>query len=140
MELRAPTVSSNDGKPVLDVGPAGSPDEVQAATPIVLRDGDGYRMWYAAWSPKHGHTVCVARSGDGVRWMRENEGRPVSGLSPVGAYGPAVCRVGQRYLLLYTATGAPPGLYAATSEDGLHWTMLNQGRTGAEAGDEGRLR
>jgi predicted GH43/DUF377 family glycosyl hydrolase len=119
---------ANDGKPVLDVGPAGAPDEVQAATPSVVAKADGYRMWYAAWSPRHGHTICVARSRDGLRWERDNGGRPVEGLAPAQAYGPAVHRVGGRYLMLYVALKAAPGLYAAASNDGIRWTMLNGGK------------
>lgn len=118
----------NAGRPVLAVGPAGAPDEVQAATPTVLRDGDGWRMWYAAWAPGHGHTVCTARSGDGVNWTRDNAGRPVEGLDPAEAYGPAVERVGGRFVMLYMALRATRGLYAAESADGQRWRMLNAGQ------------
>ncbi len=118
---------ANNGAPVLDVGPPGAYDEVQAATPSIVMEGGGYRMWYAAWSPETNHTVCVARSRDGVRWERENGGRPVSGLEPSIAYGPAVCRVGEWYIMLYMALQAERSLYAAVSTDGLNWRMLNDG-------------
>lgn len=128
-------VRSSDGinwtratdQPVLAVGGEGSPDEVQAATPTILRDGDGWRMWYAAWSPKFNHTICVARSEDGIDWTRENAGRPVAGLEPSIAFGPAVARFDGRLVMLYMALGATRGLYAAESDDGLHWRMLNGG-------------
>jgi hypothetical protein len=120
---------ANDGRPVLGAGPTGSPDEVQVATPSVLRDGDrGYRMWYAAWSPKHNHTICVARSADGIAWTRENGGEPVEGLNPSIAYGHSVARVGGRYVMLYMALEATRDLYGATSKDGTHWTMLDDGK------------
>jgi len=118
-------VRSFQGKAVLDVGPAGSYDEVQAATPSILRDKTGYRMWYAAWAPHSGHTICTATSADGIRWRREEGGSPVQGLLPGGAYGPAVLRFGSRYLLLYMRIATDPrGLYAATSQDGRHWIAL----------------
>ena len=63
----------------------------------------------------------------------------MSGLAPAGAYGPAVCRVGGRYLLLYMATAAPPGLYGATSADGLRWTMLNASKPVLRPGTKGDL-
>ena len=118
----------NNGQPVLDIGSAGSYDEVQAATPSILRQGGSYRMWYAAWAPKSGHTICVAQSQDGIHWRRENNGKPVGGLSPAGAYGPAVHREGNQYFLLYMATGETyRGLYGAVSSDGLSWRMLGEG-------------
>jgi hypothetical protein len=118
---------ANDGKPVLTNGAAGAFDAVQAATPSVLRDGDGYRMWYAAWAPQSNHTICVARSADGMTWQRENDGQPVEGLDPSIAYGHSVCRVGERYVMVYMALGASRGLYGAISDDGLRWSMLNGG-------------
>jgi lysophospholipase L1-like esterase len=119
---------ANNGQPVLGNGPKGSPDEVQAATPSVLREGDGYRMWYAAWAKAHNHTICVARSVDGITWERENGGQPVQGLNPSIAYGHAVTRIGDRYIMLYMALSAARSLYAAASTDGTHWTMLNDGK------------
>lgn len=128
---------ANGGEPVLTHGPAGAPDEVQAATPCVLREGDGWRMWYAAWAPHTNHTICVARSDDGVHWTRENDGKPVEGLQPPIAYGHCVTRVGDEYLMLYMALEATRHLYAARSDDGLHWTMLNGGEPVLEADGEG---
>ena len=116
----------NAGRPVLDLGPAGSADEVQAATPSILKTAAGYRMWYAAWSPRHGHTLCVADSFDGLIWRRANGGQPVAGITGE-AYGQAVCRWESGYLMLFMTLRGGPGLYAATSRDGLQWTMLHAG-------------
>lgn len=122
----------NDGQPVLDLGPADAPDAVQAATPAVLldpvlRDADGktFRMWYAAWSPTHNHTICTATSDDGLHWTRDHNGAPITGLNPPTAYGQAIARVGDQYLLLYMSLAKVKGLYAATSTDGQNWRMLN---------------
>jgi len=116
---------ANNGMPVLDVGPRDSPDEVQAATPSILKTETGYRMWYAAWSPRWNHTICVANSSDGVQWRRENEGQPVRGLSPPIAFGHAVTRYGDDLLMLYMVLKSKPGLYAARSRDGIEWTMIS---------------
>jgi predicted GH43/DUF377 family glycosyl hydrolase len=119
---------SNGGKPVLDLGPVGSYDEVQVGTPSVLRVGDEYIMWYAAWSPKTQHTICVAKSQDGIHWERQNQGKPVSGLWVSYAYGPAVAKIGSYYLMLYMSSlHLAPGLYAAWSTDGLQWRGINDG-------------
>jgi hypothetical protein len=118
----------SDDSPILDVGSTGSSDSVQVATPSVIRETDGYRMWYAAWSPEFNHTISSARSGDGIHWTKDDDGRPVSGLSPSIAFGPAVCRIGDEYLMLYMALRATPGIYAAIGADGRSWRMLNSGQ------------
>jgi len=118
----------NGGAPVLDVGFPGSLDEVQVATPSTVKERDGYRMWYAAWSPSHSHTICAASSHDGVHWKRDHDGRPVEGLCLWEAYGPAVCRYGDRYLMLFMALRGEPGLYGAFSDDGIHWRMAGGGK------------
>ena len=121
---------TNEGNPVLDLGPSGSYDEVQAATPSVLRDAEGYRMWYAAWARKPDHTICSARSIDGIHWKRERDGKPIGGLYPTRAYGPKVCQIGDRYLLFYAGTVAPDGtyLFGAVSRDGFDWEMIGNGK------------
>jgi len=120
---------AHGGRPVFDLGPPGSFDSVQVATPSVLRVNGKYRMWYAAWSPKTQHRICVADSRDGIHWRRENRGKPVSGLRAPYAYGPAVCRIDGQFLLLYTSSPTlPRGLYAAASSDGFHWRIANGGK------------
>ena len=81
----------------------------------------------------------MAESKDGIVWRRENQGRPVKGLSPAQAYGQTVCRRGKEYLMLYMALEAEPGLYAAVSSDGFRWRMLNQGRPVLAPGRVGEL-
>lgn len=120
-------IRENGGRPVIDLGPPGSPDEVQAATPSVLRERNGFRMWYAAWAPRPNHTICVAHSKDGITWERENGGKSVEGLNPATAFGPAVCRMGDDYVMLYMALAPTRAIYAARSKDGLRWQMLNGG-------------
>lgn len=117
---------ANNGRSVLDVGPTGANDEVQAATPSILVEGGRYRMWYAAWAPKPGHTIATATSSDGVHWKREEEGRPVTGLLEGGQYGPAVTLVGSKFLMIYIRAGGKDarGLFAATSNDGRAWTPV----------------
>ena len=120
---------ANDGKPVLGLGAPGSYDHLQAAHPCVLRDdGKRYRMWYSAYSAEADHTICVARSSDGVHWERERNGRPVAGLQPTRVTGPAVCRQGDGYLMLFSGYAECWSLYAAVSRDGIKWRMLADGK------------
>lgn len=128
---------ANHGKPVIDIGRPDAPDNVQAATPSVVYERDHFRMWYAAWSPHNGHTICVATSNDGSAWQRENDGKPVRGLDPSEAFGPAVAKLQDGYLLLYMALKAPKGLFAAHSRDGIIWQMLNAGKPVLSPGEPG---
>jgi predicted GH43/DUF377 family glycosyl hydrolase len=118
---------ANASQPVVKTGKAKSFDHVQAATPSIIKENTGYKMWYAAWSPDPDkkHRICMAHSSDGIKWIKENGGMPISGLMPEFAYAPAVVRSGNSYVLFYMATGSK-GLFAATSQDGIHWTMLNK--------------
>ena len=120
---------ANDGKPVLDIGPPGSYDDVQVAHPCVLRERDSYRMWYSAYSVKADHTFCVARSPDGIHWERENGGKPVVGLSLSRVSGAAVCHLDDQYLMLFSGSRERWGIYAARSDDGIRWRMLYDGNT-----------
>jgi len=115
---------ANQGRPVLDVGLPGSYDDIQVAHPCVVREGGSYRTWYSAYSVKADHTFCVARSRDGIHWERENGGKPVTGLSPSRVTGAAVCRLGDRYLMLFSGFSDRWGVHAATSADGIQWRML----------------
>ena len=86
-------------------------------------------MWYSAYSAETDHTICVARSRGGVRWERENDGRPVTGLEPARVTGPAVCRWGDGYLMLFSGCARRWSVYAAVSRDGYQWHMLSDGRS-----------
>jgi hypothetical protein len=50
-----------------------------------------------------------------------------AGLQPSTAFGPAVCKVGDSYVMLYMSLAKPQGIYAARSDDGLTWRMLHEG-------------
>ena len=131
----------NDGKPVVDLGPPGATDDLQAMAPTVLKEGDGYRMWYASNSISIPHTISMATSEDGIHWTKANGGKPVEGL---GWYitGPAVYRLADEYLMLYSRDIPEPneygakgwGVAAAVSRDGVHWRVLNKGKAVAHPG------
>ncbi len=92
--------------------------------PAVLRDGDGtYRMWYT-FHPENkwggGRRVGCARSRDGIRWERFG-GNPIL---PAGAEGMAPNPAGLSVVRrdgLYHLWMAGPGIFHATSRDGIDW-------------------
>lgn len=119
---------ANEGRPVIDLGAAGAPDAVQAATPAILQEEGEYFAWYAAFSPAANHSICLARSRDGVHFEKLHGGRPVEGLQKF-PFAPTVAKIGGRYLMLYMSlAGEPRSLHAAVSDDRIHWRPLRDGR------------
>lgn len=128
----------NGGKPVLDLGPIGSTDDLQVMYPTVLKVEGGYRMWYAANSIRIPHTVSTATSTDGIHWTKHRDGAPLQGL---GWYvtGPAVCRLGDAWLMLCSPEDLELNLWivrAAVSRDGIGWHVLSNGKSVAPAGPD----
>ncbi len=128
----------NDGRPVIDLGPIGSTGDLQVMYPTVVRQKNGYRMWYASNSITVPHTVSMATSRDGIAWKKHRGGAPTEGL---GWYvtGPAVTRLGDEYLMLCSPEDLVMNLWivrAAVSRDGFNWNVLNQGKSVAPAGED----
>jgi predicted GH43/DUF377 family glycosyl hydrolase len=109
----------NDGKPVMDIGPHGAIDSLQATGMHVLKINDKFVMWYGTASP---HKIGIATSPDGVHWTKGNDGKPVAGLQGEHHLGPSVYYDGDRYLMLYqTRFGGGWNCFAAVSNDGVNW-------------------
>ena len=126
----------NGGTPVIDLGPIGSTGDLQIMYPTVLKEKNGYRMWYASNSITMPHSVSMATSPDGINWTKHRDGAPVEGL---GWYvtGPAVTRRGNEYLMLCSPEDLEMNVWivrAAVSRDGFNWNVLNNGKSVAPAG------
>jgi hypothetical protein len=116
---------ANGGKPVMDIGPKGSVDSIQATGMHILKIADEFMMWYGAYNGDH--TIAMATSPDGVRWTRTNGGKPVEGLvgGAQGQLGMSVHHDGARYFMFYCGDlGNEWKMYAATSDDGVRWKRL----------------
>ena len=114
----------NEGRPVLDIGPAGSTDSVQVAGMHVLRSEGKFVMWYGAYNGKH--TLMMATSPDGVHWTKANDGQPVTGLDGSQQLGPSAYFDGRRYLMLYNKDlNGSWATFSATSDDGINWKPAN---------------
>jgi len=118
-------VRTNNGDPVLKIGPKGSIDAVQATGCHVIRRGDQFVMWYGAYNGVH--TIGLATSSDGIHWEKGNGGQSLPGLGGPKQLGPTVHFDGSRYLMLYNTILETSGggslwtLFAASSEDGIRW-------------------
>jgi predicted GH43/DUF377 family glycosyl hydrolase len=144
------------GGSTLDVGPDESWYSLGVTMPTVVFDGAVYRMWFVGSSPTtdpsypYGQrdVLGMATSTDGRSWQLANEGQPVLVPGPEGSPDdrgiahPFVLRVGDRYMLWYSAVdgttagdlGLQPShvrverLCLATSRDGIVWHRENGGR------------
>ena len=111
--------------------------------PVVIQDGDRYRMWYRANFNSPPFYTAYAESKDGVRWIKpslglvEYRGSKENNIVWVGDHsqphgGPTVWCVfkdGNPKALAderYKATGlaAGNGLQGLVSPDGIHWRLL----------------
>ncbi|MEX1231654.1 MAG: hypothetical protein WEB58_15510 [Planctomycetaceae bacterium] len=117
----------NDGKPVLDIGPPGTIDCIQATGMHILKIDGEFKMWYGAYGSKK-HVIGMASSSDGIHWQRENAGEPLTGLvgGGQGQLGPSVHFDGQRYFMFYNGDlGSQWNTYTAVSDDGVHFAQLS---------------
>ena len=109
---------------VLDIGPHGSVDSIQATGMHVVEKNGHFTMWYGTFNGNH--RIAVATSPDGIKWTKGNSGQPVSGLNGTTHLGPSVYNDGDKYYMLYNTKQSPfpkrYTTYAATSDDGIHWT------------------
>ena len=83
-----------------------TPDEYAFGRPWVVREGDGYRMWFCVRG--NAYVIAAADSHDGIRWTRrEEDGLRGSGSgwdADMAAY-PALFVHGGRQYMLYNGNG-----------------------------------
>jgi hypothetical protein len=53
--------------------PLDAPDEHALGRPWVIREDDGYRMWYSSRTRSRGYRIGYAESTDGIRWNRRDD-------------------------------------------------------------------
>jgi len=126
---RAPFERLSPG-PVIDRSPE---DPYTLSYPCVLRFGSqDWRMWYGSnLAPTVGntdmrHAIKLARSSDGIRWMRD--GTTAIGFATETEYAlarPSVVRTGDRLLMCFACRGERYKIGAASSSDGVNWTRLD---------------
>jgi predicted GH43/DUF377 family glycosyl hydrolase len=130
-------------QPVLDLGGRGEFDEFGTYPVSVIRDGDGFRAYYAGWtrceSVPFNVAIGVALSDDGGETFRKLGRGPVLGFSPDEPFvisGPKIRRFAGMWHLWYIAgrkwkwvDGRAEPVYKirmATSSDGIHWERHNR--------------
>ena len=125
-------------EPILPLGGTGEFDEFGTYPVSVVRDGDGYRAYYAGWtrceSVPFTTAIGMATSADAVTFEKAGRGPviPYTPDEPFVMSGPKVRRFGEAWQLFYIAgrrwkvvDGRPEPVYKirmATSPDGITWT------------------
>ncbi len=134
--------TKSENNPVLELGTAGTWDEMAIHDPTVVKDGSTYKMWYAASGATGNNDIGYATSPDGINWTKYS-GSPVLSSSPAwmwdyAIYGPHVMFDGVTYHMWYSGcnfanTACEIGY--ASSKDGIHWAkqgrVLRQGPDGS---------
>jgi uncharacterized repeat protein (TIGR01451 family) len=75
--------TKHPGNPVMDLGPSGAWDDAHLETPSVLRDNQGYQMWYTGFGTIR--RIGYARSPDGITWTKF-VGNPVLDVGASGEW------------------------------------------------------
>lgn len=123
---------SDVGGYVLNIGTAGSWDDVYVISPTVLYANGIYHMWYTGYDGGNWR-IGYATSSDGITWKKYNcNGGPVLNLGVGGAWddahvhSPTVLFDGAKFHMWYSGhDGARYRIGYATSTDGIVWTKYN---------------
>ncbi len=98
--------------------------ETHLWAPHIIRHNGTWHMYYCAGDPDHTrYKIHLATSTDLKSWTRHPENPMV--VDGVDARDPFILRVGDRWVMYYTATSEPEGgnyiVAAVTSTDLVHW-------------------
>lgn len=132
--------------PMLSTGASESFDANGLEAPSVVRYGGELYMFYTAQNSDGDHSVGLARSSHGYQWAKD-ETNPVfvpstRGWDNGGVGHVSVVHDGAQFVMLYTGyagggkwTSGEIG--AATSDDGVTWTRVNDGNPVLRHGSSG---
>lgn len=118
--------------PLLERSPV---DPFLTASPYVLADRDGWRMWYVSateWRPtadgaRHSYHIRYAESADGVHWRRDGRVSIDYETPDEHAFSrPCVVRDTDLYRMWYAVRGARYRIGYAESPDGLIWRRRDE--------------
>jgi hypothetical protein len=123
-------------KSVFDIAAAGG-SPVAIATPCVIKDGDGYKMWFARLSVAGSaisYVIGGATSPDGMAWTAMAgsgaggavlEAGVAGTFDSAGAFFPSVVKDGSTYRMWYSGQAEDSTeIGYATSSDGIAWTKV----------------
>ncbi len=128
-------------EPALSPGSASAWDGAQISDPMVVREADGYRMYYSGFDADGVRRIGLAESDDGLTFTKHDDGAttatPVAASDPVlvpslawetSVHQPSVLKTGGGYVMTYRVPfeGNSMRLGLAQSSDGLTWTKRDE--------------
>lgn len=117
------TLLAPQWKTEADILPVEPPETVTWAPYVVRHDGL-YYLFYCGGGEGHQFRIQLATSPDLFHWTR-HPGNPLV-IDGYDARDPMVARIGDEWVLYYTATSTPEGgnhvVAAVTSRDLVHWS------------------
>jgi len=119
---------TSNNNPVLSPGSPGSWDETAVCAATVIKEEDGYKMYYHGWSDPWGPWhIGLATSPDGNNWTKYPY--PViyaSGGQEFQIAPSSVIKIEDTYYLYYSGMNSPyVDIRLATSADGINWTKYS---------------
>jgi uncharacterized repeat protein (TIGR01451 family) len=139
-------LTKHAGNPALSVGPSGTWDD-DVWSPVVLKEGGGYKMWYTGDDGSNPSRIGLATSTDGITWTKSIS-NPVLSPGPSweagGIRAGSVISDGGLYKMWYTGfdSNGVGRIGYATSPDGVAWTeygsnpVLGVGASGSWEDDD----
>ena len=115
---------------VLNADPNSSSEQLEVTRPFVLREPNGYTMWYAGHSPSR-VVICRATSVDGIAWDRHGPVlEPYAIWEKASLMCPSVIRAEDGTYHMWYSGGEryePDAIGYAVSQDGIQWTRVGAG-------------
>jgi len=114
-----------EGNPVFLKGEPGEWDSAGVTCFVVRHFPHAYMMWYSI-SGQWARGFGLARSRDGIDWVRHGDGGVMVPDSGVTVWGPEVLYDGELYRMWYVSRGLDgemDGISYCTSGDGIEWTQ-----------------
>ena len=117
--------------PVLTNGAAGAWDGGNVMQPWVVEDNGVFYMWYSGWGTGFSQQVGMAKSTDGLTWVK-SPGNPI--VVPATGYAePSVIKDGNTWRMWTMGTGGVINYLTATGP--FEFQSIQAAVTGASAGD-----
>jgi len=117
-----------DPEPILSPGSEGSWDEKNIFWPSVIRDENGYRMYYGAQNSSLQGSIGMATSQDGFKWIK-NENPvllPEEDWETTKVDRPRVQHTPDGWIMIYQGGAAVENRGLAVSADGISWSKYYQ--------------
>lgn len=107
---------------ILDLGTGGDFDDTAVFSPIVIKAGATWKMWYTGFDGGAEHSVGYATSTDGIAWTKQGQVIAANATGQSQVFSGPVILDGSTYKMWLTShDGSHVTSYLMTSSDGVTW-------------------